>query len=244
MPDNERPAPPTAATAFEELGRIVLSEHTMESVLQLVADLARKVVPGAAEVSVSLVSAGVAHTVVHTGALALQLDESQYEKGYGPCLDAAVGGEFLMISDARSEQRWPAYARSAVDYGSLSSIAVPLPVQHQVTAALNVYGREPGAFDPASVALSETFAAYAAVGVANMHLYENSRLLAEQLTTAMRSRAVIDQAKGILMAERRIPASEAFDLLVTLSQHSNRKLREVAQALVDNAATPAEKGLG
>jgi AmiR/NasT family two-component response regulator len=67
-----------------------------------------------------------------------------------------------------------------------------------------------------------------------MHLYESTRTLAEQLQTAMESRAVIEQAKGVLMGQRRCTADEAFEILVKLSQQSNRKLREVAQALVDS----------
>jgi AmiR/NasT family two-component response regulator len=69
-----------------------------------------------------------------------------------------------------------------------------------------------------------------------MHLYDSTRKLAEHLESAMLSRAVIDQAKGILMGQRRCTAQEAFDVLVTLSQRSNRKLLEVAAALVDEAS--------
>jgi GAF domain-containing protein len=225
-----------ASEAFEELGRISLSEHTMESVLQRVAELASSVVPAAAEVSVSLVTEGDARTVACTGDLALQLDESQYEKGYGPCLHAAVGGQTMIIQDARTELRWPDYAKSAVEHGSLSSMSVPIPVQKQVVAALNIYGHDAHSFGAANVELGETFAGYAAVAIANMHLYEGMKQTADQLTSAMKSRAVIDQAKGILMGERRITAEEAFNLLVELSQNSNRKLRDVAQALVARAA--------
>jgi AmiR/NasT family two-component response regulator len=111
---------------------------------------------------------------------------------------------------------------------------VPVPV----SVALNVYARNAEAFDGDSLELAATFASYAAVAVANMHLFESQKQLAEHLATAMQSRAVIDQAKGILMAERRCSPQEAFDLLVGASQRSNRKLRDVAQALVDTTGTP------
>lgn len=236
VPSTPRPLSVSdAAEAFAELGRIALSENTTESVLQRVADLARSVVPGAAEVSVTLLNDRAGATVVQTGDLALQLDESQYERGHGPCLDAAAGGQTVIITDARTEQRWPEYTPGAVVQGSLSSMSIPIPVQKQVVAALNIYGIEARAFDTDSVTLGETFASYAAVAIANMQLYEANSQLAEQLQKAMASRAVIEQAKGILMGDRRIPASQAFDILVKLSQDSNRKLRDVAQALVDQA---------
>jgi len=69
--------------------------------------------------------------------------------------------------------------------------------------------------------------------VHNMHLYESTREQAEHLDTAMKTRAVIEQAKGILMSQRRCDAEEAFALLAAASQRSNRKLRDIAQAIVD-----------
>ena len=229
-------APDTATldptSAFEELGRLSLAEHSMTSVLERVASLAKRVVPGAAEVSLSIVSEGGSSTVVHTGELALLLDEDQYAQGRGPCMDAATGGETLVVEDARTEERWPDYTPLAVEQGSLSSLSVPVPVQRQVSAALNIYAREARAFDADSIELAETFASYAAVAVANMHLYEAQGRLAEQLQAAMTSRAVIEQAKGILMGQRHCTAQQAFDVLVRLSQETNRKLRDVAEQLV------------
>jgi AmiR/NasT family two-component response regulator len=66
-----------------------------------------------------------------------------------------------------------------------------------------------------------------------MHLYESTRELADNLDIAMRTRAVIEQAKGILMSQRRCDATEAFNILAAASQRSNRKLRDIAQAIVD-----------
>ena len=218
--------------AFDQLARIVLADHTIESVLQKVAELANDVVAGADEVSVSLVGDRGASTAVFTGELAKDLDERQYVDGRGPCLDAATGGETVLVPDTATETRWPGYSRAAAAAGMRSSMSVPVPVQQTVHAALNFYSRRPEAFDADSEALGATFASYAAVAVANMHLFESTRRLAENLEVAMQSRAVIDQAKGILMAQQRCSAPEAFDLLVGLSQKSNRKLRDVAEALV------------
>jgi GAF domain-containing protein len=174
-------------------------------------------------------------TVACTGQLAMDLDESQYERGRGPCLEAARGGETIQIDDVRSEERWPLYVTMALERGVLSSLSVPIPVQRQAHAALNLYALKPAAFDPDSLEVAATFASYAGVAIANMHLYDGSRRLVEQLQIAMLSRAVIDQAKGILMAQRHCSAQEAFEVLVDLSSRSNTKLRDVAQALVDQA---------
>ncbi len=231
-----------AGDAFDELGRLMLNEQSMESVLQKVADLAKVVVPGASEVSVSLVTNERASTAAFTGQLAMDLDERQYENGDGPCLQAAVTGETTPVDDVASETRWSEYTKSAVERGLGSSLSTPIPLQQQASAALNIYSLQAHAFDEHSRQLAATFASYAAVALANMHLYDSTRRLATNLETAMASRAVIDQAKGILMTQRRCDAEQAFGLLVAASQRTNRKLREVAQDLVDSASRPPEAG--
>jgi GAF domain-containing protein len=229
------PEPVDPRDAFDQLGRLVLQNESMESVLQRVAELAKQVMPQIAEASVSLVGDSSQATVACTGQLAMDLDESQYEPGHGPCLESARGGEVIQIDDVRAEERWPLYVTMALELGVMSSLSTPIPVQRQAHAALNLYALKPNAFDPESVEMAATFASYAGVAIANMHLYDGSRRLVEQLQVAMVSRAVIDQAKGILMAQRHCSAQEAFEVLVDLSSRSNTKLRDVAQALVDQA---------
>src|SRR3954468_19885727 len=116
MTIHDRGAPPVGADeAIAELAGIALTEHSLHSVLQSVADLAKKVMPGDIEASVSLLVADKATTVVYTGQLALDLDESQYGHGYGPCLHAAGTGEAVEITDSRTEPRWPDYMQRAAE---------------------------------------------------------------------------------------------------------------------------------
>jgi GAF domain-containing protein len=219
--------------AFAELGQVTLEKTSLNATLQRIAELAKQVIPGVAEASVSLIENDKPGTAAYTGRLALDLDESQYGRGYGPCLEAAVGEQIREIADARQETRWPDYARSAVEGGSLSSLSVPVPVREAVHGALNLYAVDANAFDDEAKDAARRFASYAAVAVHNLHLYESIRDLAQNLDVAMRSRAVIEQAKGILMSQRRCDAAEAFGLLAAASQRSNRKLRDIAQGLVD-----------
>jgi GAF domain-containing protein len=222
--------------AFTELGRLSFENTSMEAMLRRIAELAKQVIPGVAEASVTLIAHDKATTAAYTGRLALDLDEMQYGRGYGPCLEAAVGEEIREITDARQETRWPDYTRIAVERGSLSSLTAPVPVREALHGGLNLYAVEAGAFDDEARKLATTFASYAAVAVHNMHLYESTRELADNLDIAMRTRAVIEQAKGILMSQRRCDAKEAFNILAAASQRSNRKLRDIAQAIVDGVA--------
>jgi transcriptional regulator with GAF, ATPase, and Fis domain len=225
-----------ARQAFAELGRVALGQASMESVLRRVAELAKQVIPGVAESSVSVVVNDKATTAAYTGGLALELDETQYGRGFGPCLEAAVGEELREITDARTETRWPDYAQVCVQRGSLSSLSVPVPVHQTVHAALNLYAVGAHAFGSEAADVARAFASYAAVAVGNMHLYETTRQRAENLEIAMQNRAVIEQAKGILMAQRRCDAAEAFNILAAASQRANRKLREIAAAIVTGVA--------
>jgi GAF domain-containing protein len=222
---------------FEELAALRLAEHTLESVLETVARLTKQTVPGADEVSVTVLDGARATTAACTGDLALEVDERQYERGYGPCLDGSAGGQVMHVAEMATEERWPAWAADASRCGVGSSLSIPMPLQREVAAALNIYSRTPHAFGPESIALAERFAAFAGVALANRHLYDAQAAVADQLRTAMESRAVIEQAKGIVMALHRCGAEDAFTVLVKRSQATNTKLRDVAEALVREASS-------
>jgi GAF domain-containing protein len=235
----DEPIDPTEA--FARLGRIKLSDTDLNGVLDTIAGLAKRTIPGASEVSVTLVNDRKARTAAFTGDLALSLDESQYESGHGPCLDASAAAAVLSVPQMAEESRWPRWTARALDKGVLSSLSIGLPVQDTVTGALNIYATKPEAFDDDAVVLAQTFAGYAAVALANAHLYDTTANLARQMQTAMESRAVIEQAKGIIMGDRLCTADEAFRILTKISQDTNRKLRDVAAALVDRAAQKRER---
>jgi GAF domain-containing protein len=235
---NSQPA--NAAEAVERLGRLSLRELSMESLLQEVAGLSKMVMPGNPETSVLLLVKDQPTTVVSTGQLAVDLDERQYERGHGPCLHAARTGELTEIADTRTDGRWQDYTRHAAERGNLSSLSIPLTINadEQVSGALNIYAREPDAFDADSRAAAIGFAPYAAIAVANMHAYESARNMADNLRLALESRALIDQAKGILMERHKLSADQAFQVLAQASMHSNRKLRDIADHLVRTGDLP------
>ncbi|SNS61001.1 GAF domain-containing protein [Geodermatophilus pulveris] len=236
--------PANAAAALETLGRLSLRELSMDDLLSTVAGLARAVLPGEPEASVTLLVRDRPTTVVHTGPLALDLDESQYQQDQGPCLHAARSGELTEITDTRTDPRWPDHGRRAAERGSLSSLSIPLAVDDDVAGALNVYARRAAAFDDAARAAATGFGSYAAVAAGNLHAYQRARSQADDLQAALESRAVIDQAKGILMERYRLTADQAFQLLTKASMGTNRKLRTIADELVHTGELPAGSGDG
>jgi GAF domain-containing protein len=226
--------PASAAEALERLGRLSLRELSMDGLLQTVADLTRTVIPSRPEASVLLLVKDRPSTVAHTGQLAVDLDETQYERGHGPCLHAARTGQLTEIADTRTEPRWRDYMQHAAERGNLRSLSIPLVIDEdeQVTGALNIYARRPDAFDQASRSAATRFGPYAAVAAGNLYAYQSARDMADNLQVALESRAAIDQAKGILMERYKLTPDQAFQLLARASMTTNRKVRDIADHLV------------
>jgi GAF domain-containing protein len=220
--------------AFAELSKIMLGEQQLSQTLARVAELAKQTITGAVEVSVTLLHDTEVASVVFTGSLASQLDERQYEAGFGPCVDAALSGTMIAIEDTADSPTYPDFARLARRHGITHTLSTGLPVQRRTIGALNIYGTDEAAFDDTTRELASAFASYAAVALANADLYASTANLAANLQRALESRAVIDQAKGILMRDHRISPDAAFDLLVERSSSGNRKLRDIAQDIVDD----------
>jgi GAF domain-containing protein len=223
---------PAETAAFERLATVTLSDHSLHSVLQTVADLTSRVMPGGIEASVTLLVSDRATTAVYTGQLALDLDESQYARDDGPCLHAARTAATVQVDDTRTESRWTDFMRRCVELGCLSSLSIPLGSPDTVGAALNSYSRAPSAFSEDSVRVGHRFARFAGIAVANMYAFQSARERADNLAAALDSRAVIDQAKGVLIERYRLTADQAFHMLVQASMATNRKLRDIADHLV------------
>jgi GAF domain-containing protein len=216
----------------KELARVVLVDRDLADVLGQLTEIGRAAVPGCEAASVTLIRGGKASTGAFRGRMAFESEELQYSLDHGPCLDAGRAGMVFVISDMRTEQRWPDYAVQAVELGVLSSLSVPLPFQGTTIGAINHYATSPGAFDDEDVARGQEIASFIAVAVANAQHSTRSAEDAENMRRAMASRATIEQAKGILMERHKMTGDAAFQMLGHASQRNNVRLRDVADHLV------------
>ena len=233
----------TVDDAYAELGAILLDRTPLTAVMQRVADLARQTVPGADEASVTVVEGKRARSVAFTGSLAVQLDERQYAVGFGPCMDAALSGQVIRIDDtAAGSEAYPGYSEVARRAGVRSTLSIGLAVPHRAVGALNLYDLGGEAFDATSVDAAQVLAGHAAIALANSLAVESTRELAEQLQRAMASRAVIEQAKGVISAVRGVDPEQAFTLLSRRSQDTNRQLAELAGEVVVSASEGRDTG--
>jgi GAF domain-containing protein len=204
-------------------------------VLTDITAIAAQGIPGAEASSITLLRADKAYTAAHHREMALAADELQYQEGGGPCMDAGRGNVVLRVDDMRTEERWPDYVPRVLETGVRSSLSVPLPYQGSSIGALNVYSTQPSAFSgPESLEAGLEVAEMVAVAVANAESHWQLGEQARNMRLAMDSRAVIEQAKGVLMAQRKVDADVAFEILREASQRYNRKLRDIAVGIVDS----------
>ncbi len=216
----------------QDLAKVVVAERSLQDLLDEITGIARRAMIGSEAASITLMRGDRAFTAAYDGQMALDADELQYERGYGPCMDAGRAGLVFLVDDMRTEERWPDYARRVSERGIGSSLSVPLPFQSATIGGLNTYSSRPHAFVEEDVALGEEVATWIALAVSRAEASDLTNRELQDMRTAMISRATIEQAKGVLVERFRVTPDQAFMLLSHASQITNIKLREVADDLV------------
>ena len=192
-------------------------------------------IDGCDAVGVTVVMEDRPRTAAYTTAGTLEIDAVQYAVGDGPCLDAFRNGRENLVDFAGAEERWPAFIEGC-DPGDVQTLlAMPLESGGRRFGALNLYGYSPNAFDRTDIALVRMASQRAADALAAAVRFAGARAVAAQMEQAMASRAVIEQAKGVLMGRLGIEETVAFELLRRQSQEQNLKLRTLAAQLVAEA---------
>lgn len=218
------------------LGQFVLSEQSLQESLQRVAELSVRAVYGADGAGVTWVVAGKPTTVTAAGDFVRRIDEIQYSLDEGPCLSAFATQEMVLVPSLETDHRWPRFGPAALGHGLRGLVAAPLTMRGARLGALNIYALQADVFDETAVLTAALFAEQASIVLGNADAYTRAQDAALHLGEALTSRAVIDMAKGIVMARERCGPDEAFGRLRHLSQVSHRKLRDIAQEIVDQVA--------
>jgi GAF domain-containing protein len=214
-------------------------QRGLEDMLTHVAAFAVRAIPGADGAGLTLLEEGRADTMVASAEFVREVDAIQYGIGEGPCITAATERRTVHSGSLGGDRQWPRFGPRVGRLGVHSVLSLPLVAGESVLGAMNVYAHAKDAFDDRAVELGELFAAQAAISVQNAQALAQARRLATQLQAALTSRAVIDQAVGILMSRTGCTAGEAFDKLRVISQTENRKSSAVAQSILDEAVRRA-----
>jgi GAF domain-containing protein len=223
------------AESLAVLSRYFVGAGTLEETLRRVADLTVEAVPPVDFVGLTMPVEGRQRTAVFTARDSPEVDQAQYDSGEGPCLDALRDATVYAIDSMAEDGPWQAFRRACLARGIHSTLSLPLVVDHGTVGAMNLYSRADHSFGLDDRDAAMQFASQAAIVLANAQVYWDAQQLSTRLGEAMKSRATIEQAKGVLMGSQRCSPEEAFALLTRASQRENVKLREIARRIVDNA---------
>ena len=210
------------------VARELIGAGDVEATLQRIVDLAVQVIEGCDHAGISLVVKGRITTPAQTDPPVPQMvDRIQNETGEGPCIDAIREHEVFETGDLGQERRWPRFSPRVVEQTEVrSALAMRLFIEEDTMGSLNLYAEALDAFDEEDRSVASIFAAHAAVALRGAQRQE-------ELSQAIDTRDVIGQAKGIIMARKGVDDATAFGMLREGSSRMNRKLRDVAQRVID-----------
>lgn len=208
--------------------------------------LVEQIVAGAIAVIPGVVAAAV-ETVDRSGQLsapvivgdgtARSIMDAQNEQGAGPGLQALQEQKQVLVTDLAEDDRWPKISAAAAAAGIRSVLCTPMEVNGRGVGVLVLLGADSNFGDPDedTAVLARVFATHAALA-----LFGSAT--ASQMATALSSRDLIGQAKGILMERFHLAPDAAFALLVRTSSHTNTRLRAVCEQLCDTGVLPVPHG--
>lgn len=225
--------------SLDQLSRLSTGRTNLKDTLTTVAQLAVNAIPGADAAGLTLLQEGRADTMVTTSRFAADVDVVQYGLGQGPCVDAVTSGLTVKVDSLGSDKRWLLFGSQAARLNLHSVLSLPLFSADGVVGSMNIYAHAKRAFTDESVAIGELFSVPAAQAVQNAQVLAQTHRLAADLHNALSTRAVIDQAIGVLIGGGGANADEAVASLQSLSRSEHQQLVVVAQKVVDQAVRRA-----
>ncbi len=209
-------------------------QRGLEPAMQQVVDAAKTLFK-ADGAGLMLIGEGEAlRWVTATDPRAQVMEAAQERLGEGPCVEAFERGTLQLIADTGAEERWPDLTRVLRHDGVHAVLSVPVQVAQGTVGSLNFYLAEPHEWDHSERNAAEVYGRLAGALLGSALTAELQSRLIEQLQWALEHRILIEQAKGVLMAQRRVDAEQAFEILREASQRYNRKLREIALGIVES----------
>lgn len=168
------------------------------------------------------------------------LELLELEANEGPCLEAFRSGARAGATDlTEATERWPRFAPAALARGFTSAYALPMRLRQRTIGALNLFATSTVELSEDDLRIGEVLASMATIGLMNHQTLRRQELLAEQLQTALNSRVVIEQAKGILAQHAGIDMDAAFTMLRSTARTTRQPLTELAARLASGSLDPA-----
>jgi GAF domain-containing protein len=228
------------ADRVAEVAQLLEADEVPDETLRRLTVLAAELVPGGTAAAVTIASDGPALTFAVSDQRLDELHRLQFDSGDGPVVETLRHNEPRRVDDTAAERRWPTFCRAAARAGFGSCLVLPLRTDRQPPGAVTIYGLETNVFRGASHDIALLLAAQGGTAVRNASLYRACLRMVASLQARLESRAVIEQAKGVLHAELGVSPAEAFQLLSRFSQNTNQRVRAVSADLLRGRIAPAE----
>jgi transcriptional regulator with GAF, ATPase, and Fis domain len=226
-------------TSLIELASIVSDGVGFHDTLQQIANYAATVHRDAHGAAITMLEHRRPRVVVASEPVVGEAEQIQYDIDEGPALTAALAGHAVVSGSLGGDRNWPRFGPRVGRMGLHSVLAVPLVVHDLVVGTMTIYSRSKDAFSPAAVRAAERYAGPASAVARNAMVLDRLGVEVAQLTTALRTRPIIDEAVGIIMSRTGKSAEEGFAVLRRESNNRQMKVSEVAQRLVDEAVRRA-----
>lgn len=169
------------------------------------------------------------------------LELMEIQNDAGPCLDCYRDGTPVLAEDLGAEsERWPAFTEEAMRVGFRAAYALPMRLRSDTIGALNLFHQQPGEVSDATLRLGQALADVATIAILQERASRSGAELSRQLQSALNSRVVIEQAKGLLAGRMELEMPDAFDRLRDHARGTRQRLSDVAEALVTGALDPDE----
>ena len=226
------------ANAFVGLADTLVADYDVVELAQQLIDNSMTLLPIEAAGIVLGDGTGELHVFASSSEQTRLLELLQVEADQGPCLQAYRTGTAVLIDDlAVDTQRWPAFARRAAEYRFRSVSALPLRLRDERVGALNLFRAGVGSLPATDVAVAQALADVATIGILHQRIITRSELVNQQLQTALNTRVIIEQAKGVLAERGSVDMDQAFNLLRGHARRSRQRLADLAAEVVSGADT-------
>jgi PAS domain S-box-containing protein len=221
--------------ALVQLASLASDGEGLHVLVERAASLCQEALGAGTTVSLNVGHPLSPDAVATTSKTAQGLDGAQVAARSGPCVSAYDERMTVVSPDLRSDRRWPELGAKAL-HEVTGSVSVPLEAGDELLGVLSVYVHQASVED--RVEDCELLAATLTAVMMDHRLHDELERAAANMEKALQSRATIDQAKGIVMADKHCSAEEAFEYLAALSSRGHVKLRDLAQGIVDRASQP------
>jgi len=226
-------APVQLADVFVEMADTLVDDFDVIDFLHVLAERCVQLLGVSAAALLLTDQQGALQAVAASSERTRLLELFQLQTDQGPCVDCFRTGQPVSVTDLPSAGRWPRFTAAAAEVGFAAVHALPMRLRKEVIGALNLFDTNPGALDADKIRIGQAVADVATIGLLQQRAIHRRDLVTEQLQTALNSRVLIEQAKGVLAERLHVDVAEAFTILRGGARSHNRRLSDLAQAIVD-----------